>query len=200
MSNDFYIKWFGTLDFVLLSIRFVKESLTNSNVNKRYNRRGKHRLAKFSLLTRICFKLTMHTELLCSEAICNIFLKEPVFQMENYYFWIYNQVFQLKLFLSVWKDSCFFKSKNTLTGPANWKKTTRHYADLSLCAKSRKSNDAKLRKWPKNSIWAFLGQYIPIKNRFHSNWRPYLVLTLGQNPKKSLELFLRKISKCLILG
>ena len=34
-------------------------------------------------------------------------------------------------------------NKNTLTGPANCKKTTRHPADLSLCAKSKKTNDAK---------------------------------------------------------
>ena len=33
-----------------------------------------------------------------------------------------------------------------------------------------------------------------LKNRFHSNWRSYLVLTSGQKPKKSLEPFLRKIS------
>ena len=33
-----------------------------------------------------------------------------------------------------------------------------------------------------------------LKNRFHSNWRSYLVLTSDQKPKKSLELFLRKIS------
>ena len=39
-----------------------------------------------------------------------------------------------------------------------------------------------------------------LKNRFHSNWRLYLVLTSGQKPKKWLETFLRKISKCLILG
>ena len=142
----------------------------------------------------------MHTEILCSEAICNIFLKELAFQMKKHDFWIYNPVFQLKLFLSVWKASCFFKSKDTLTVPANCKKTTRHHAQLPLCAKSRKTNHAKLRKWPKVSIWVFLGQYIPIKNRFHSNWKPYLVLTLGQNPKKLLELFLRKISKCVILG
>ena len=43
-------------------------------------------------------------------------------------------------------------NKNTLTGPANCKKTTRHHAHLALCAKSRKTNDAKLRKWPKTSI------------------------------------------------
>ena len=45
-------------------------------------------------------------------------------------------------------------NKNTLAGPASCKKTTRHYAHLSLHAKSRKTNDAKSKKWPKNSIWA----------------------------------------------
>ena len=45
-------------------------------------------------------------------------------------------------------------NKNTLTGPVNYKKTARHHAQLSLCAKSRKTNDAKSRKWPKTSIWA----------------------------------------------
>ena len=39
-----------------------------------------------------------------------------------------------------------------------------------------------------------------LKNRSHSNWSLYLVLTSGQKRKKSLEPFLRKISKCLILG
>ena len=34
-------------------------------------------------------------------------------------------------------------NKNTLTGPANCKKTTRYHAHLSLHAKSRKTNDAK---------------------------------------------------------
>ena len=51
------------------------------------------------------------------------------------------------------------RNKNTLTGPVNCKKTTRHHAHLSLCAKSRKTNDAKLRKWPKTSIWATFGQF-----------------------------------------
>ena len=97
------------------------------------------------------------------------------------------------------------KNKNILTGPANCKKTTRHHAHLSLCAKSRKTNNAKSRKWPKTSVWAICGPNISklqifLKNRFHSNWRSYLVLTSGQKPKKSLEPFLRKISKCLILG
>ena len=39
-----------------------------------------------------------------------------------------------------------------------------------------------------------------LKKRFYSNLRSYLVLTSGQKPKKSLKPFLRKISKCLILG
>ena len=45
-------------------------------------------------------------------------------------------------------------SKNTLSGPTNCKKATRHHVHLSLRAKSRKTNDAKLRKWPKTSSWA----------------------------------------------
>ena len=39
-----------------------------------------------------------------------------------------------------------------------------------------------------------------LKNSFHSNWRLYLVQTSGQNPKKSLELFLRKVSKVSDFG
>ena len=94
-----------------------------------------------------------------------------------------------------------------LTGPANCKKATRHHAHLSLRAKSRKTNYAKSRKWPITSIWANFWQFRDIsklqfflKNRFHSNWRSYLALTSGQKPKNCLEPFLRKISKCLILG
>ena len=41
-------------------------------------------------------------------------------------------------------------NKNTLTGLANCKKTTRHHAHLSLCAKSRKTNDAKVEEIAKN--------------------------------------------------
>ena len=51
------------------------------------------------------------------------------------------------------------KNKNTLTGPANCKKTTRHYAHLSLCGKSRKTNNAKSRKWRKTSIWAIFWRF-----------------------------------------
>ena len=50
-------------------------------------------------------------------------------------------------------DKAFPKgNKNTLTGPVNCWKTTRHHAHLSLRAKSRKTNDAKSRKWLKTSI------------------------------------------------
>ena len=74
---------------------------------------------------------------------------------------------------------------------------------MPACAKSRKTNNAKSRKWWKTSIWAFFGTIsrpnisklqIFQKNRFHSNWRSHLVLTSGQKPKKLLESFLRKIS------
>ena len=91
-------------------------------------------------------------------------------------------------------------NKNTLTGPANCK-TTRNHAHLSLCAKSRKTNDAKSRKWPKTSIWAifwrFRGQISPNCKFF---WKIGFIQIEGQKPKKSLQSFLKKISKCLILG
>ena len=51
------------------------------------------------------------------------------------------------------------QDKNTLTGPANCKKTTRHHTHLSLCAKSRKTDDAKSRKWPKTLIWAIFDDF-----------------------------------------
>ena len=82
----------------------------------------------------------------------------------------------------------------------------RKQLDLSLCAKSRKTNDAKSRKWPKSHLgnfWMISRSNISkfqffLKNSFHSNWKSYLVLTSGQKQKKSLERFWRKISKCLI--
>ena len=92
-------------------------------------------------------------------------------------------------------------NKNTLTGPANCKKT-RHHVHLSLCVKSRKNNDGKSRKWPKISIWVVfltisrsniskLQNFL--KNRFHSNWRSYLVLTSGQKLQKLLAIFEKNI-------
>ena len=74
---------------------------------------------------------------------------------------------------------------------------------MPACAKSRKTNNAKSRKWWETSIWAFFGTIsrsnisklqIFQKNRFQSNWRSHLVLTSGQKPKKLLEPFLRKIA------
>ena len=41
---------------------------------------------------------------------------------------------------------------------------TRHHAYLSLCGKSRKTNNAKSRKWPKTSIWAIFFYYFEVKN------------------------------------
>ena len=69
-------------------------------------------------------------------------------------------------------------NKNTLTGPVNCKKTTRHHADLSLCAKLRKTKDGKSRKCPKTSIWAIFltisrsnisKLQILMENRVHPN-------------------------------
>ena len=108
---------------------------------------------------------------------------------------------------------CYFKlfKKNTLTGPANCKKTTRNAAHLSLCAKSRKTNDLMIQSQENGQKLQFGHffddfevKYLQIANFFekwfHSNWRSYLVWTSGQTPKKMFEPFLRKISKCLNLG
>ena len=47
-------------------------------------------------------------------------------------------------------------------------KRTRHNTHLSLPAKSRETDDAKPRKWPKTSIWAdfdnFEAKYLEIAN------------------------------------
>ena len=99
-------------------------------------------------------------------------------------------------------------NKNTLTGPANCKKTTRLHAHLPLCIKSRKTNDAKSRKWPKTSIWAifwrFRGQISPnckffwkigsfkLKVIFSTNFRP--------KTKKIVKAVFEKKYQCLILG
>ena len=59
-------------------------------------------------------------------------------------------------------------NKNTLTGPAHCKKTTRHHAHLSLSAKPKKANGTKSREWPKTSILAifddFEVKYLQIAN------------------------------------
>ena len=110
----------------------------------------------------------------------------------------------------IWKKICtveFYKAcngenKNTMTGLANCRKTNKHYAHLSLCAKSRKNNNAKLRKWPKSSIsaifWWFPGQISLSCKLF---WKKVslklkVIFSINVKPKtkKILEPFLRKIS------
>ena len=65
---------------------------------------------------------------------------------------------------------------------------------------TRKTNDAKSRKWPKTSVWTifwrFQGQVSPNcnffwKNKFHSNWRPYLEFQ-AKNQKNRLSRFWEK--------
>ena len=84
----------------------------------------------------------------------------------------------MKRMFLYWKLFPIKTNKNTLTGPANCKKTNRHHAHLSLCAKSRKTNDAKSKKMTKNlNLSNFLRISRPhiskfqifLKNRFHSN-------------------------------
>ena len=97
---------------------------------------------------------------------------------------------------NLWSSKSKWWNKNKLTGLANSKKTTRHYVCLSLCTKSRKTNDANSIKWPKTSIWAYFFLKILrsnisklqvfLKNKFHWNWRSCLVLTSGQKPKKAV--------------
>ena len=132
-----------------------------------------------------------------------MFLRICLKQGESSSEFIFSDIFQSNFFL-FW---CI--NKKTLTGTANCKKTTRHHTHLSLCAKSRRTNDAKSRNWLKTSIWAIFLTILRsniskwdifLKNRFHSNRKSNLVLTSGQKPKKILEPFLRKIWKCLILG
>ena len=58
-----------------------------------------------------------------------------------------------------------YRNKNILTGPANCKKTTRHHAHIALCTKSRTTNDAKSKKWPKTRIFDdFEVKYLQIAN------------------------------------
>ena len=55
--------------------------------------------------------------------------------------------------------SNFRLNKNTLTGPVNCKKAARHNVHLSLCAKSRKTNDPKSREGPKDPVWQFFDDF-----------------------------------------
>ena len=97
----------------------------------------------------------------------------PRYSLQKWYIWASFQFFSSHQLLisnllcysiylnekySIW-ISFEFSNKNILTGPVKCKKTTRHHAHLSLCAKSRKTNDAKSRKWSKTSIWAIFGRF-----------------------------------------
>ena len=83
-------------------------------------------------------------------------------------------------------------NKNTLTGPENYKKTTRHYAHLSLCAKSRKTKFLSRSNIFKLQIF--------LRNRFYSNWRKHLVLTSRQKLKKMVRAVFEKNIKVSDFG
>ena len=93
--------------------------------------------------------------------------------------------------------------KNTLTGPPNCKKTTRHNAHLSLWAKTRKTNDAKSRNRQKPPFGQFFNDFetkyleIPKNSKFFwkmVSFKLKVIFSTNFRPKKSLESFLRKIS------
>ena len=100
-----------------------------------------------------------------------------------------------------------WKINNTLTGPANCKKTTRHYAHLPLCGKSRKTNNAKSRKLPRTSIWATFWRFQDQKSQSYKFfWKigffkklKVIFSTDFTLKTKMLEPFFRKIRNCLIL-
>ena len=124
----------------------------------------------FGLVSRLLEKLLFFE--MCR--FFNVCWDCPRYSLQKWYIWASFQFFsshQLLIFnllcysiylnekYSIW-ISFEFSNKNTLTGPANCKKTTRHHAHLSLRAKSRKTNNAKSRKWPKTSIWAIFGRFL----------------------------------------
>ena len=67
---------------------------------------------------------------------------------------------QLKVlsFLEYWKLGNILKTIKT-----------RHHVHLSSCTKSRKTNDAELRKWPNPQFWQFFDDFEVI---FSTNLRP----------------------------
>ena len=153
-------------------------------------------------------------------AVSFTFVETARYPLQKWYIWATFQFFsshQLLIFnracysiylhekYSIWV-SFEFPDNNTLTGPANCKKTSRHHAHLSLCEKSRKTDDAKSRKWAKTSIWAIFGQFrcqISPNCKFFwkINFKLKLKVIFSTNfSSKLLEPSLRKISKCLILG
>ena len=97
-------------------------------------------------------------------------------------------------------------NKNTLPGQVNCKKTTKHHAHLSLCAKSRETKNVKLRKWPKTSVWAiffddFEAKYLEVANFsekqvsfklkviFSANFRPKSEKAVRAVFEKNIKVF-----------
>ena len=78
----------------------------------------------------------------------------------------------------------WYKKKIDWTGEL-CKKTTRHHAHLSLCAKPKKTKDAKSRKWPKTTIWVifwrFRDQILQIANFSEKKFSLKLKLILITN-------------------
>ena len=127
--------------------------------------------------------------------------------------------FNFKFFFKNTSCGCSFKISNLVTKTLFSLETRMHWLDRRIVRKQLGimstyyyvQNQGKLMMQSRENGQKF-GQFLMIlrsniskleillKNRFHSNWRSYLVLTSGQKPKKSCEPFLRKISKCLILG
>ena len=67
-------------------------------------------------------------------------------------YYIINQMLNVITKKKAGKDTY---NKKTLTGPTNCKKTTRHHGHLTLCAKSRKTNDAKSKNGQKPQFGQF---------------------------------------------
>ena len=85
------------------------------------------------------------------------FIKQPVIKQSSTFIhlgFLFSHRLPFACFFSFLIKAFLNLNKNILIEPANCKKTTKHHAHLSLCAKSRKINDAKSRKWPKTSICA----------------------------------------------
>ena len=75
-------------------------------------------------------------------------------------YYIINQMLNVITKKKAGKDTY---NKKTLTGPTNCKKTTRHHGHLTLCAKSRKTNDAKSKNGQKPQFGQFFFDDFEVK-------------------------------------
>ena len=132
----------------------VSRVLERNSVNSLNFHHSRNPFSKWAVFSNVCwdcpryplqkwyicasFQFFSSHQLLISSLLCY-----SIYLIEKYSIWI----------------SFEFSGKNTLTGPTNCKKTSRHHGHLSLCSKSKKTNDTKLRKWPKTSIWAIFGRF-----------------------------------------